>query len=143
MGNSSNLLLLLIPESLLGPLLLLFLMAGGLAIILGFRRKGMALIITAISFPIVAVVIETLMNELFGAMPGWLVIPVSMALLLIVYLMIGWGLIKMVFGQRAIDEAKGHLLADAVRGVLRMTFTRTGLVVFGGMFLFLYLSVVL
>ena len=80
------------------------------------------------------------MNELFVAVPGWSVTPVAMLLMLILYLMIGWALIKMVFGQRAIDEAKGHLLAEAVKGLLRMTLTRTGGLAVGGAFLFLYLS---
>jgi len=141
MNNASNLLLLVIPEPLLGPLLVCLIMAGGLAMILGFRRQGAALVLMAIAIPIVSMLIEALMNDLFAAMPGWLVTPVAMLILLIVYAMIGWGLIKMLFGQRAVDEAKGHLLADAVRWLLRKTFTRYGLATLGALFLFHYWSV--
>jgi hypothetical protein len=31
-------------------------------------------------------------------------------------------LVKLLVGQKAIDEAKGQLLADAVRGLLRLMF---------------------
>lgn len=141
MGNVSNLLFLLIPESLFGPMLLCLLVAGGLALILGFGKLGKSLIFTAIALPLVSVAVEALLNDMFMALPGWLVTPVAMLLMLTVYIMIGWALIKLVFGQKAIDEAKSHLLADAVKGVLRRIFTRGGVVVAGSVFAFLYFSV--
>lgn len=143
MNNTSSLLLMVVPESILGPMLVLLIMAGGIAIVLSFRRQGVALVLTAISFPIVAVMIEALMNELFAGAPAWLIIPASILLLLILFLGICWTLIKMVFGQRAVDEAKGHLLADALRWCLRKVFTRAGLVLVASVFLLLNLGVVL
>lgn len=141
MSNVLNFLLLVVPDSLLGSVLTLLVIAGGFAMILGFRAHGTALVVTAVAIPIVSAAIEAVTDELFTIMDGRLVVPISMAALLLVYLAIGWGLIKLVFGQRAIDEAKGHLLADAAKGVLRMAFTRVGLIAVGGLFLFLYLSV--
>lgn len=141
MSNISNLLFLIIPESLFGPMLLFLFVAGGFALILGFVRLGKGLIFTAIALPLISFVFEILMNEMFSALPSWLVTPVAMLLMLIVYFMIGWTLIKMVFGARAVEEAKGHLLADAIKSVLRMIFTRTGIVAVGIVFMFLYTSV--
>lgn len=141
MSNASNLLFLLIPEELFGLMLLCLFIGGGFALMLGYAVQGKALILTAIALPLVSFVVEALMNGMFMAMPGWLVTPVAMLLMLIVYLMIGWALVKLVFGQKAIEEAKGHLLADAIKGVLRMIFTRSGFVAVGIAFLLLYLNV--
>ena len=141
MSNASNLLFLLIPEALYGPMLLCLIVGGGFALMLGYAAQGKALILTAIALPLVSFIVEVLMNEMFMALPGWLVTPVAMLLMLNVYLMIAWALIKLVFGQKAVEEAKGHLLADAIKGVLRMTFTRSGFVAVGSVFLLLYLKV--
>lgn len=141
MGSVSNVLFLLIPESLFGPMLLCMLVAGGLALILGFGKLGKGLIFTAIALPLVSFVFEAILNEMFMALPGWLVTPVAILLMLTVYLMIGWALIKIVFGQKAIQEAKGRLLADAIKSVMRRIFTRGGVVAVGSVFMLLYLSV--
>ena len=141
MSNASNLLFLLIPEEFFGLILLCLIVGGGFALILGYPAQGKALILTAIALPLVSFVVGVLMNEMFMALPGWLVTPVAMLLMLIIYLMIGWALVKLVFGQKAIEEAKGHLLADAIKGLLRMIFTRSGFVALGSVFLLLYLNV--
>ena len=93
--------------------------------------------ITGMSLPLVLVLVEALMNDLFMALPEWLVMPVSMAITIIIYLLIGGALLKLVFGQKAIDEAKGHLLADAARWILRRVFSGKGALVLGSFLLVL------
>jgi hypothetical protein len=138
MRSASNLLLLIIPESLLGPLLLCLLIAGGLGLVMGFRRAGLTLVITAVTIPIANVLVGALMDAVFGAMPVSLVIAVSIVLQLLIYLMVGWGLIKIVFGREAVNQAKGHLLADLIRWILRKTCSLPGLLLLGGLCFFLY-----
>lgn len=139
MNSFSNVLLMLVPERMLGSVLLFMIVAGGLAIIIGFRKAGKALVIAAISIPLVAVLVEALMNSIFDSLPDGLVLPVSVALVVLIYLWIGWMLVKWVFGQRAVDHAKGELLADAMRGLFRLTFSKAGLLVAAVCFAALYL----
>ena len=141
MSRATNPLTMLIPAQLLGLAMLTMLVGGGLAMILGARRTGQALVLTAIALPFVRVLVQALTNSLSDAMPEWLVTPAAMLFMLVSCLMVGWALIKLVFGHKAVEEAKGHLLADALKGLLRMMFTRAGLVATGGAFVLLYINV--
>lgn len=143
MNATSNLLLMFLPEALLGPLLVGLIVVGGLAMVLGFRRQGLALVVAAVAFPFVAVLVEATLNEVFAAIHPALVVPASMLLMLVVFLAMGGALIKAVFGQRAVDEAKGHLLADACRWTLRRIFSPRGLLLSAGVFGLLYVGVML
>lgn len=137
MNSATNLFLLLLPPELLGLLTVAVIIAGGFLVMIGARRKGTALVVTGMSLPLVLILVEALMNDLFTALPEWLVIPVSVAITTIIYLLVVWAFVKLVFGQRAIDEAKGHLLADAARWILRRTFSGKGALVFGALLLVL------
>ena len=129
MGQTTNLLLLLLPPELLIPFVTLMVMVGGLLIAVGARQKGAALVIAGVSLPIVMVIVEVLMTEFFMALPEELVTPVATAIMILLYAIIGWSLFKWVVGQKAIDEAKGQLLADAVKWLLRRVFSVTGMTV--------------
>lgn len=137
MNSATNLFLLLLPPELLGLLTVALIIAGGFMVMIGARRKGTALVVTGMSLPLVLILVEALMNDLFTALPEWLVMPVSVAITTIIYLLVGWAFVKLVFGQRAIDEAKGHLLADAARWVLRRVFSGKGAFVLGSCLLVL------
>lgn len=140
MGQSINLLLLFLPPEMLGLLSVVLIVSGGILIMLSARRQGTALVLTGISLPLITVLIEALMNDLFMALPDRLVMPMAIALQIIIYITIGWSLLKSIVGQRAIDEAKGHLLADAVKWLLRRSFSRYGVMVLGSVLVLSWLS---
>lgn len=129
MNTTTNILFLLVPEELVGTLLLFMLVSAGFAFIVGARRLGKVLAISAIAFPFISVIVSALFNDFFAALPPALVIPVAFFIMAILYIMLGWMIIKGVFGQRAVDHAKGELLADGARLAFRALFSRIGLIV--------------
>lgn len=136
MNTTTNILFLFVPEELVGTLLLFMLVAAGFAFIVGARRVGKALAISAIAFPFISVIVSALFNDFFAALPPALVMPVAFLIMAILYSTIGWMIIKGIFGQRAVDHAKGELLADGARLALRALFSRIGLImllIFGAM----------
>ena len=64
-------------------------------------------------------------------LPSWLVQIVAWFVLILVYIAIFAALMNLLFGQRAWGEAKGHLLADAIKGMLRIAFSWPLLLVWG------------
>lgn len=129
MNTTTNILFLLVPERMVGVLLLFMLAAGGLAFIAGARRIGKTLVISAIAFPLIGVIVSALFNELFTALPEWLVIPVAFVIMAILYVSIGWMIIRTIFGQKAVDHAKGELLADGVRKASGLLFSKAGILI--------------
>lgn len=127
MNTTTNILFLVVPQELVGIFLLFMLVGGGLAIIVGARRVGKALVISAITFPIASVVVSALLNDFFAALPANLVAPIAFLLMAVLYIGLGWMIIKAIFGQRAVDHAKGELLADGARAGFRFLFSRMGL----------------
>lgn len=138
MDRAINPLLMLVPAEMLGVASVLLLVAGGLAIIIGLRRAGWAMVVIGIALPVMMVVLDALMGSMFLLLPDMLVLPIAMAMIALSYLLLGWGLVKMLFGQRAVDAAKGHLLADAVKGTLKLMFTWPALSLMTGGFLYLW-----
>ena len=123
MNRLTNPVLLLVPHEALGAVLLLFLVLGGLCRVVGAKKASTGLLLAALAVPIVSVVVEALFNELFAILPPWLVRIVAWLVLVLVYIVIAGALMSLVFGQRVWDEAKAHLLADAIKGLLRLTFS--------------------
>ena len=120
MNRLTNPMLLLVPHEALGGVLLLFLVLGGICRIVGARRASTGLIAMAIAVPLVTVMMEVLFNELFAVLPPSLVRIVAWLVMIVVYVVIFGALMSFLFGQRSWEEAKGHLLADSVKGVLRI-----------------------
>ena len=120
MNRLTNPMLLLVPHEALGGVLLLFLVLGGICRIVGARRASTGLIAMAIAVPLVTVLMEALFNELFAVLPPSLVRIVAWLVMIVVYVVIFGALMSFLFGQRSWEEAKGHLLADSVKGVLRI-----------------------
>ena len=138
MNRLGNPILLLVPHEALGAALMLFLVAGGLCMIVGARRAATGLIATAIAVPFVSVVIEALFNELFAVLPPWLVQVVAWLVLAVVYLIVLGAFMSFVFGQRVWDETKAHLLADAIKGLLRLAFSWPLLLVWAALAIYLW-----
>jgi hypothetical protein len=130
MNTTTNILFLLVPEELVGSLLLFMLIAGGFAFIVGARRAGKVLVVSAIAFPFISVIVSALFNDFFATLPPSLVLPVAFLVMAVLYVSTGWMILKGIFGQKAVDHAKGELLADGVRAALRLVFSKTGLVLF-------------
>jgi len=128
MNTTTNILFMLVPEELVGTLLLFMLIAGGFAFIIGARKAGKALVVSAIAFPFISVIVSALFNDFFAALPPSLVLPVAFLLMAVLYVSIGWMIIKGIFGQKAVDHAKGELLADGARAALKLMFSKFGLV---------------
>ena len=139
MNRLGNPILLLVPHEALGAVLTLFLVAGGLCMIVGARRAATGLIAAAIAVPFVSVVVEALFNELFAVMPPWLVQIVAWLVLALVYLIILGAFLSFVFGQRVWDETKSHLIADAIKGLFRLAFSWPMLLVWVALATYLWL----
>ena len=122
MNRVTNPLLLIMPEEMMGPVLALMIVTGGLLLIIGFRRSGLALIGLAIGMPIITVLVEALMNDLFNSMPESWVQPIAWIMMAVIYLMLAGAFLTLLIGQKGIDEAKGQLLADAIKGLLKLAF---------------------
>lgn len=120
MNRLTNPMLLLVPHEALGGVLLLFLVLGGICRIVGARRASTGLIAMAIAVPLVTVMMEVLFNELFAVLPPSLVRIVAWLVMIVVYVVIFGALMSFLFGQRSWEEAKGQLLANSVKGVLRI-----------------------
>lgn len=140
MNRVTNPLLMIMPEAALWPLLTLMMMAGGLLMVVGARRAGIVLFVTAIAIPIITLFVELLLDSVFSAMPDSLVQPVAWLITAICYGMTAMALITLLFGQRAVDDAKGRLLADAVKGAFRLMFRWQIMLVWGGVLLYLVLT---
>ena len=140
MNTTTNILFLLIPEELVGTLLLFMLIAGGFAFIVGARRAGKALVISAIAFPFISVIVSALFNDFFAALPPALVMPVAFVVMAVLYVSIGWMIIKGIFGQKAVDHAKGELLADGVRASFRLMFSKFGAIAIFLLLLLVYIQ---
>ena len=139
MGRVTNPALVLVPHEALGAVLVLFLVLGGLCMVVGLRRAAKGLIITASATPFISVAVEALFNEFFAALPVELIRPVAWLVLAIAYLFVGGMLMSLVFGERVWTEAKAHLLADAVRGLFRLAFSWPLLLVWTALAIFLWL----
>lgn len=122
MNRVTNPLMMVLPEEAMGTVLALMIVGGGLLIVVGARKTGGSLVGLAIAMPFISVAIEALMNEFFYALPEGLVQPVAFFIMVLVYAALGYALLKVLLGQEAIDQAKGQLLADAVKGLLRLMF---------------------
>lgn len=141
MHTTTNLLFMFVPEKLVGTLLLLMLSAGGIALIVGAQRAGKALIITAISFPIISVIVSAMFNSFFDALPPVLVAPVAFLIMLAIYASVGWIIVKSIFGQEAVNHFKGELLFAGFRRFCGLLFTRVGMVLTGALLVILYVSI--
>ena len=122
MNRVTNPLLMVLPEEAMGTVLVLMIVGGGLLIVIGARKLGGTLVGLGIAMPFISVVIEALMNEFFFALPDDLIQPVAYLIMAVVYAALGYALLKLVLGQEAVDQAKGQLLADAIKGLLRLMF---------------------
>ena len=120
MNLLGNIAFVLVPAEALGAMCALLLVAGGMCLIVGAQRAGRSLIGLGIALPFVTVLAEILFNELFAVLPLWLVRLISWALLLLMYGLLFGAAMGALFGQRSWDEAKGHLIADSMRGIFRM-----------------------
>ena len=140
MNTTTNILFLLVPERLVGALLLFMLVGGGMAFIVGARRIGKTLVISAIAFPFISVIASALFNEFFAALPEWMIIPAAFVIMVILYVSIGWMIIKGIFGQKAVDHAKGELLADGVRKGFGLLFSKAGILIVLGILTVTYLN---
>jgi hypothetical protein len=129
MGRLTNPTLVLIPHEALGAVLVLFLVLGGICMVVGLRRAATVLVFTAIATPFISVMVEALFNEFFAALPPGLVTPIAYLVLAITYLVVGGMLMGALFGERVWTETKAQLLADAIRGLFRLAFSRVMLVV--------------
>ena len=87
-----------------------------------FWCAGLALVYTAIALPFITVVAEILMNEVFTAVPDGLVQPLAWGMMGIAYLTLAGMLMVMLFGQKASGGVLTILLADAIKGLLRLLF---------------------
>lgn len=120
MSRITNPLLMVVPPELLGLLVFAMIVLGGLMLVVGARQRGLALVGVAVAIPFISVVVEALMNDVFTMVPDALVLPLAWLIMGVAYVMLLAAFVKLVFGEKAVDHAKGELLASALKGVLRL-----------------------
>jgi hypothetical protein len=136
MNRITNPLLVLVPAELLGLIIFFLLVVGGLLITAGARATGKALVFTAIAIPFISVLVQVLMNAFFASLPEALIMPVAWFIMFIAYGMSAMVAIRFLFGDKAVEEAKGQLLADTVKGVLKLLFKWPVMLVWMGALIF-------
>jgi hypothetical protein len=140
MNRFTNPILMIIPPELFGLIVVGMLICGGLAITVGARKLGKGLVLGAIALPFVMFIVEALMNDLFAAMPEALIMPVAFLITVTAWIMLGWAIMRMVFGQAVLRNAGGIILADTIRGGARLLFSRPIVVIGALVFAYLYWS---
>jgi hypothetical protein len=140
MNRFANPILMIIPPELFGLIVVGMLICGGLAITVGARKLGKGLVLGAIALPFVMFIVEALMNDLFAAMPEALIMPVAFLITVTAWIMLGWALLRVVFGQAALSNAGGIILADTIRGGARLLSSRPIVVIGALVFTSLYWS---
>ena len=123
MSRLTNPILMIMPAEMFGLLVIGMLVAGGLAMIVGARRLGKSLVIGAIALPFIMLLVEALMNDLFALMPDFMIMPVAFLITVLAWFMLAWALLRLAVGQAALDNARGALLADAIKAVARPVFS--------------------
>jgi hypothetical protein len=83
--------------------------------------------------------VEALMNDLFAAVPDQWVKPLAWLIMGVAYLAVAVSLIVLLVGQKAWDNARGQLVADGLKQLLRLLFWWPVLVVWVGALFVLYL----
>lgn len=122
MNRITNPLIMVLPEESLGLMIAGMLVVGGLLIAAGARRPGTALVVGAIAIPFVSVLVEAVLNDFFELLPPGLVQPIASMIMLWVYIAIAMAMVRLVFGDKAVEEAKGILLADAAKQIFKFLF---------------------
>jgi Na+/phosphate symporter len=133
-------LLYLVPDELIGIVLVLLIMLGGFCMMVGAKKTAMTLIIMAISFPIISTFIEIIFSDLFAMLPEAYIKPASWIVMGVCYLMMFGVLMRTFFGEKAWDQAKGELLADAIKWLLRKALSLPMLIVWVGFVGYLWLK---
>lgn len=123
MNRAINPTLMLIPAELLGQVLAIFLVLGGICMVVGAKKASIGLITIAIALPFISVIVQALFNDLFAIIPPQHVQWVALLLQGIIFVIILGGLMSFLFGQHVWNQAKGHLLAEAIIGVFRLAFS--------------------
>ena len=139
MNLLGNIAFALVPAEALGAMCALLLVAGGLLLIVGAQHAGRSLIGLGIALPFVTVLAEILFNELFAVLPHWLVRLISWAFLILMYALLFGAAMGALFGQRSWEQAKGHFIADSMRGVFRMAVSPLALAVWAMLGLYVWL----
>ena len=122
MNRITNPLLMLVPEESMPQVLVLMIMIGGLLMVVGARRSGLALVLTAISLPFITHIVEALMNHVFDAVPDWAVQPLAWALMAVAYLALAVSLIVLLVGERVWRDVKTQLAVRAIVGLFSLVF---------------------
>jgi len=120
LNRITNPLLMVVPPELLGLLVAAMIVVGGILLVIGARQRGLALVALAVAIPFISVVVEALMNDVFTSVPDALVLPLAWLIMGVAYVVLLVALVRMVFGEKAVDHAKGELLTWMLKGLLRL-----------------------
>ncbi len=123
MNRTINPMLMLIPPDVLGQVLAIFIVLGGICMVVGAKRAAVSLITIAIALPFISVLVEALFNDLFAILPAQNVQLLAWLIQGVVFLIILGGLMSFLFGQHVWNQAKGHILAEAIIAVFRLVFS--------------------
>lgn len=137
MNGIMNPLLILVPMEYLGLMMAFMLVIGGMLIIMGAVVKGKVLIFTAIAIPFISVIVQVLMNAFFASLPEALIMPVAWFIMFVAYAIGAMVVVRLLFGDKAVEHAKGQLLADAVKWMLKLLFRWPVMLVWVGALMFL------
>ena len=108
--------------------------------IVGAKKAASSLLLVGISLPFVLVLIEAIFNDFFAMLPPDYVKPVSWLIMGATYLLMFGLLMKSLFGEKTWDQAKGELLADAIKGLFKLAFSKPMLIAWGVLGVYFWLT---
>lgn len=130
MSSSGRTLLSFLPGEFIGLVIVGLIMAGGLAIMLGMRRKGTALVLSGISLPFLIMIRQTLRYEVLTALPESWRGPISLIGACIFGVVILLAVLRLLLGReiftQMISQTLGTLLADFLKWLARRITTPLG-----------------
>ncbi len=115
-----------LPPSLAVPVATLLIMAGGFALVVGRRALGGSMILSAVLLvvmpafdPVVEQAVDVAIDTGTHLVRSWSWWAVT-AVFVITALLAFHAVVKFIFNKQVADHATGTLIADGVRGILRM-----------------------
>lgn len=103
----------------------LFMVIGGILLILGLRNLAMSLF----AFCGLMIVLPPVLEAVLNGLPEWAILPVMLFALITMVTFF----ITLLIGNKAWDEAKGHMAANVITWIFLLPFRLIGWIL-GGLF---------
>jgi hypothetical protein len=110
------------PDEFIGPLVIIALLVAGCMFILGMRIAGRAWLLCAVGLVFAPVLLEALVMPIVEDLLAQLSFGWTVLLCVLLAVMLFFGLIGALFGQRVREQVVGDLLSHAIIGTIKLTW---------------------